>query len=51
ARTCNEAIEYFVGDKPEQYMWVLQLLHSQEDGNNYYNLFKPRYNTDWQVEK
>ncbi|WP_418903033.1 hypothetical protein, partial [Vibrio parahaemolyticus] len=22
ARTCNDAIEYFVGDKPEQYMWV-----------------------------
>ena len=50
ARTCNEAIEYFVGDKPEQYMWVLQLLHSQEDGNNYYNLFKPRYNSDWKVQ-
>ncbi|EGR3164417.1 lauroyl-Kdo(2)-lipid IV(A) myristoyltransferase, partial [Vibrio parahaemolyticus] len=49
ARTCNEAIEYFVGDKPEQYMWVLQLLHSQEDGSNYYNLFKPRYNSDWKV--
>ncbi len=51
ARTCNEAIEYFVGSKPEQYMWVLQLLHSQEDGNNYYTIFKPRYNTDWQVTK
>ncbi|GAK19386.1 LOW QUALITY PROTEIN: lipid A biosynthesis (KDO) 2-lipid IVA acyltransferase [Vibrio sp. JCM 19053] len=50
ARTCNEAIEYFVGDKPNQYMWVLQLLHSQEDGNNYYNLFKPRYNSDWKVQ-
>ncbi|WP_390905108.1 lauroyl-Kdo(2)-lipid IV(A) myristoyltransferase [Vibrio fortis] len=47
ARTSNQAIEYFVKDKPEQYMWVLQLLHSQEDGNNYYNLFKPRYNNDW----
>ncbi|MCR9940794.1 MULTISPECIES: lauroyl-Kdo(2)-lipid IV(A) myristoyltransferase [Vibrio harveyi group] len=51
ARTCNQAIEYFVANKPEQYMWVLQLLHSQEDGNNYYNLFKPRYNTDWQISK
>lgn len=50
ARTCNQAIEYFVGDKPEQYMWILQLLHSQEDGNNYYNLFKPRYKTDWKVQ-
>ncbi|MDG2693473.1 lauroyl-Kdo(2)-lipid IV(A) myristoyltransferase, partial [Vibrio parahaemolyticus] len=37
--------------KPEQYMWVLQLLHSQEDANNYYNLLKPTSNTDWQVEK
>lgn len=51
ARTCNQAIEYFVANKLEQYMWVLQLLHSQEDGNNYYNLFKPRYNTDWQISK
>ncbi|PFG45494.1 lauroyl-KDO2-lipid IV(A) myristoyltransferase [Vibrio sp. ES.051] len=51
ARTCNEAIEYFVGQKPEQYMWVLQLLYSQEDGNNYYNIFKPRYKTDWQIKK
>ncbi|MDH6027909.1 lauroyl-Kdo(2)-lipid IV(A) myristoyltransferase [Vibrio splendidus] len=50
ARTCNQAIEYFVGDKPEQYMWILQLLHSQEDGNNYYNLFKPRYKTDWRIK-
>ncbi|MDF2153913.1 lauroyl-Kdo(2)-lipid IV(A) myristoyltransferase [Vibrio sp. CAU 1672] len=51
ARTCNRTIEHFVGAQPEQYMWVLQLLHSQEDGNNYYNLFKPRYNTDWRIEK
>ncbi|MGR5340805.1 lauroyl-Kdo(2)-lipid IV(A) myristoyltransferase [Vibrio astriarenae] len=50
ARTCNQAIEYFTQDKPEQYMWVLQLLRSQEDGNNYYNVFKPRYNTDWRVK-
>lgn len=50
ARTSNQAIEYFVKDKPEQYMWVLQLLHSQEDGNNYYNIFKPRYQTDWRIK-
>jgi lauroyl-KDO2-lipid IV(A) myristoyltransferase len=50
ARTCNQAIEYFVKDKPEQYMWVLQLLHSQENGDNYYNLFKTRYNDDWKIQ-
>lgn len=50
ARACNEAIEYFVHDKPHQYMWVLQLLYTQEDGNNYYNLYKPRYDSDWQVK-
>ncbi|MGL6260685.1 lauroyl-Kdo(2)-lipid IV(A) myristoyltransferase [Vibrio sp. WXL210] len=50
ARACNEAIEYFVQDKPHQYMWVLQLLRTQEDGNNYYNLYKPRYDSDWQVK-
>ncbi|MGI9832792.1 lauroyl-Kdo(2)-lipid IV(A) myristoyltransferase [Vibrio vulnificus] len=49
ALACNQAIEYFVGNKPEQYMWVLQLLYSQEDGLNYYNLFKSRYNSDWKV--
>ncbi|AUI85111.1 lipid A biosynthesis (KDO)2-(lauroyl)-lipid IVA acyltransferase [Vibrio azureus] len=50
ARTCNQAIEYFVASKPEQYMWILQLLRSQENGNNYYNLFKPRYDSDWKVQ-
>ncbi|ALM72141.1 lauroyl-Kdo(2)-lipid IV(A) myristoyltransferase [Vibrio vulnificus] len=50
ARICNQAIEFFVESKPEQYMWILQLLHSQEDGNNYYNLFKSRYNSDWKVQ-
>lgn len=50
ARTTNQAIEYFVKHKPEQYMWILQLLYSQQDGQNYYNLFKPRYHTDWQVK-
>lgn len=50
ALACNQAIEYFVGNKPEQYMWVLQLLYSQEDGLNYYNLFKSRYTTDWHTK-
>lgn len=51
ARACNQVIEYFVAPNPEQYMWILALLHTQEDGSKYYNLFKSRYNTDWQVEK
>ncbi len=51
ARTCNEAIEYFVGSKPEQYMWVLKFLQSQEDGKNYYHLFDTKYDTDWQKTK
>ncbi|ENM3911939.1 lauroyl-Kdo(2)-lipid IV(A) myristoyltransferase [Vibrio cholerae] len=50
ARTTNQTIEYFVEHKPEQYMWILQLLYSQQDGQNYYNLFKPRYHTDWQIK-
>lgn len=50
ALACNQAIEYFVGNKPEQYMWVLQLLYSQEDGLNYYNLFKSRYTKDWHTK-
>ncbi|ODS09926.1 lauroyl-Kdo(2)-lipid IV(A) myristoyltransferase [Vibrio scophthalmi] len=49
ARAMNEAIEHFVAPKPEQYMWILQLLLSQKDGSNYYNLFKPRYNSDWKL--
>lgn len=51
ARAMNIAIETFVEPKPEQYMWILQLLYTQQDGTNFYNLFKPRYNTDWQIKK
>ncbi|WP_299685887.1 lauroyl-Kdo(2)-lipid IV(A) myristoyltransferase [uncultured Vibrio sp.] len=47
ARSMNIAIETFVEPKPEQYMWILQLLQSQKDGKNFYNLFKPRYKSDW----
>ncbi|OCH52769.1 lauroyl-Kdo(2)-lipid IV(A) myristoyltransferase [Vibrio sp. ZF57] len=49
ARSMNVAIETFVKSKPEQYMWILQLLYSQKDGKNFYNLFKPRYKSDWKV--
>ena len=49
ARAMNQAIETFVEPKPEQYMWVLQLLYTQQDGTNFYNLFKPRYDSDWKV--
>lgn len=50
ARAMNMAIETFVAPKPEQYMWILQLLYTQQDDKNYYNLFKPRYNTDWRIK-
>ncbi|WP_117235668.1 lauroyl-Kdo(2)-lipid IV(A) myristoyltransferase [Vibrio maerlii] len=49
ARSMNIAIETFVKPKPEQYMWILQLLYTQKDGKNFYNLFKPRYKSDWKV--
>lgn len=49
ARAMNNAIEHFVEPKPEQYMWVLQLLLTQQDGINYYNLFKSRYDRDWKI--
>ncbi|MBW3697591.1 lauroyl-Kdo(2)-lipid IV(A) myristoyltransferase [Vibrio sp. T187] len=49
ARVMNKTIEAFVAPKPEQYMWVLQLLYTQKDGVNFYNLFKPRYNNDWKA--
>ncbi|MEZ9761365.1 lauroyl-Kdo(2)-lipid IV(A) myristoyltransferase [Vibrio splendidus] len=47
ARAMNEVIEQFVGPKPEQYMWVLNLLYSQQDGLNYYNVFKQKYKSEW----
>ncbi|WP_279391970.1 lauroyl-Kdo(2)-lipid IV(A) myristoyltransferase [Vibrio splendidus] len=47
ARAMNEAIETFVSPKPEQYMWVLNLLYSQQDGLNYYNVFKSKYKSEW----
>ncbi|MFV8386542.1 lauroyl-Kdo(2)-lipid IV(A) myristoyltransferase [Vibrio parahaemolyticus] len=37
ARSLNEAVEYFVTKKPEQYMWTLRLLRTQEDGSNPYS--------------
>lgn len=36
ARAMNEAIEHFVGKQPQQYMWILRLLRTQEDGRNLY---------------
>lgn len=51
ARAMNDAIEHFVEPKPEQYMWILQLLLTQQDDSNYYNLFKSRYNSDWKVRE
>ncbi|KOO06671.1 lauroyl-Kdo(2)-lipid IV(A) myristoyltransferase [Vibrio hepatarius] len=36
ARAMNEAIEHFVGAQPQQYMWILRLLRTQEDGSNPY---------------
>lgn len=36
ARAMNEAIEHFVGKQPHQYMWILRLLRTQEDGRNLY---------------
>ncbi|MGP8307256.1 lauroyl-Kdo(2)-lipid IV(A) myristoyltransferase [Vibrio sp. YIC-376] len=36
ARSLNEAVEYFVSKKPEQYMWTLRLLRTQADGSNPY---------------
>lgn len=50
ARAMNQAIEHFVKPKPEQYMWILQLLRTQKDNCNYYNLFKERYNSDWKIK-
>lgn len=47
ARAMNEVIETFVSPKPEQYMWVLNLLYSQRDGLNYYNVFKSKYKSEW----
>ncbi|KOO12501.1 lauroyl acyltransferase, partial [Vibrio xuii] len=47
ARAMNIAIETFVSPKPEQYMWVLNLLYSQKDGLNYYNVFKEKYSSEW----
>ena len=51
ARSMNIAIEHFVAPKPEQYMWILQLLRTQKDGSNYYNLFQSRYNNDWKIRE
>ena len=50
ARAMNQAIEHFVTPKPEQYMWVLQLLLTQQDRVNYYRLFKSRYDSDWKIK-
>lgn len=40
ARAMNEAIEYFVGAQPQQYMWILRLLRTQEDGSNPYRTLR-----------
>ncbi|WP_225874943.1 lauroyl-Kdo(2)-lipid IV(A) myristoyltransferase [Vibrio atypicus] len=36
ARGMNKAIEYFVAKAPNQYMWILRLLRTQQDGRNLY---------------
>ena len=32
----QKAIEYFVAKAPNQYMWILRLLRTQQDGRNLY---------------
>ncbi len=40
ARKMNAFIEQQAGQYPEQYMWILKLLKTQQDGKNYYKLAK-----------
>ncbi len=42
ARKMNTFIEQQAGLHPEQYMWVLKLLKTQQDGKNYYKLAKQK---------
>ena len=37
ARAMNEEIESFVTPKPEQYVWILQLLRTRKDGEDLYD--------------
>lgn len=36
ARMMNERIEQFINEKPEQYMWIMNLLRSRPDGSQLY---------------
>ncbi|WP_439256741.1 lauroyl-Kdo(2)-lipid IV(A) myristoyltransferase [Lonepinella sp. BR2271] len=37
ARAMNEIIEYFVGQTPEQYAWILQLFRTRKNGEDIYS--------------
>ncbi len=43
ARMMNQFIEKCAGERPEQYMWVLQLLRTQPDAKNFYNILKKEF--------
>lgn len=46
ARAMNEAIEFFVGKEPQQYMWILRLLRTQKDGSNQYRELRQKIYND-----
>lgn len=43
ARKMNAFIEEQAGQNPEQYMWILKLLKTQQDGKNHYKLAKQQF--------
>lgn len=45
ARKMNAFIEQQAGQYPEQYMWILKLLKTQQNGSNVYKLAKQKQNT------
>ncbi|MFA0405749.1 lauroyl-Kdo(2)-lipid IV(A) myristoyltransferase [Vibrio sp. 10N.222.52.C12] len=49
ARQMNRVIETFVKSKPEQYMWILRLFNSQQDGRRVYRDAIKKYDNDWKV--
>jgi lauroyl-KDO2-lipid IV(A) myristoyltransferase len=43
----NTFIEQRLLERPEQYMWILTLLRTQPDGQNYYRILNPLYEGEW----